>query len=190
MQIVEGAYYKRRDGEVVGPAEPNQHKTARYPWNIPLNGGFWGYTDNGESCLSDRNDDIIERVNPDGTPYKEKSMTSKTCVTAEDPIEMGAAGVVLGAAYQDGHEKLYGFDSGGKPMACYSGADVFSSPLVKPLLARLRTECKPLVKLPMTVEQFVKIARVYFGYMQEPIGNSHKSAMLDALAAEGFEVTG
>jgi hypothetical protein len=43
IQIQAGKFYRRRDGQVVGPAEPRGDKGSSYPWSIA---GLY-YTSNG-----------------------------------------------------------------------------------------------------------------------------------------------
>lgn len=56
MKIREGAYYTTRDGRTVGPATPNPD--SLYPWNIPIDGLFLAYRNDGTICLDDRDWDI------------------------------------------------------------------------------------------------------------------------------------
>lgn len=58
MQIREGAYYVTRNGYTVGPATPNPD-SSYYPWNVPLNGRYFGYNDDGTTCIAARDWDIV-----------------------------------------------------------------------------------------------------------------------------------
>ena len=66
VEMVEGAWYRRRDGKVVGPTA--RLNSERYPWQA--NG--LSYTDRGKFCEAEKDiADLVERVNQDGTPYVE-----------------------------------------------------------------------------------------------------------------------
>jgi hypothetical protein len=62
LQIAEGKYYERRDGEIVGPAEnTNEYHSQR--WQV----GVWFYPDNGRFIHDRREDhsyDLIREVPP------------------------------------------------------------------------------------------------------------------------------
>ena len=57
MQIREGKYYITREGRTVGPATPIND--SRYHWNIPINGMFLAYHDDGTFCIDNRAWDIV-----------------------------------------------------------------------------------------------------------------------------------
>ena len=60
MQIREGKYYTTRDGHTVGPATRNDD--GYFPWNIPRNGNFLAYNNDGTACLDDSEWDIVAEV--------------------------------------------------------------------------------------------------------------------------------
>jgi hypothetical protein len=95
IKIQAGKYYRRRDGEVIGPAKHRGDKGSSYQWNV--SGNY--YTDDGryQACGPDSPYDLIaevtvtdvlpfelkaggkyETVNPDGTvgPVVELARTS------------------------------------------------------------------------------------------------------------------
>lgn len=61
MKIEAGKYYKTRDGRKVGPAKDNSDgdPIATYPFDVPHDGNFYGYTADGKSCIECREDDIV-----------------------------------------------------------------------------------------------------------------------------------
>lgn len=65
MKIEEGKYYRRRRGDVVGPAMYTA-KYASHPWSL----GVSDYTDEGRFYADERKSeyDLIEECNADGTP--------------------------------------------------------------------------------------------------------------------------
>lgn len=68
VEMVEGAWYRRRDGEVTGPVQPIALDSP-FEWEI----GGTTYTDEGR-YWDDGDEspfDLVERVNPDGTPHVE-----------------------------------------------------------------------------------------------------------------------
>ena len=58
MQIELGKFYKTRDGRKVGPAKHIENR-GNYPWNVPDNAGFYGYSNDGVSCIDCDDDDLI-----------------------------------------------------------------------------------------------------------------------------------
>lgn len=58
MKIEEGKYYKTSEGRKIGPAEAVGDDDF-YPFNVPHDGRFYGYTADGKSCLDSHKDDIV-----------------------------------------------------------------------------------------------------------------------------------
>jgi hypothetical protein len=71
IKIEHGKYYKTRSGKVVGPARFNEYEDETYPWVIPhpsIKDGtlyFYGYTDDGKSCIGEVDDDIVFEWTPE-----------------------------------------------------------------------------------------------------------------------------
>lgn len=69
LKIEEGKYYKRRDGQVVGPA--GFSKSTNYPWKV----GELHYTSPGrfyDDCTDNKNDLIAEVPNPNQPDDREQ----------------------------------------------------------------------------------------------------------------------
>ena len=65
LEFVEGAYYRRRDGRVVGPLKPNQDAAGSYRWQIPsvVTGRYFHITTEGKVFpYGDMDQDLVEKV--------------------------------------------------------------------------------------------------------------------------------
>jgi hypothetical protein len=82
MQIQAGKYYRRRDGEVIGPAKHRGDKGSSYQWNV--SGNY--YTDDGryQACGPDSPYDLIAEIEVrDVLPFELK-VGEKYCTTKPD----------------------------------------------------------------------------------------------------------
>ena len=90
MQIEQGKFYKTRDGRKVGPAKPIENG-GEYPWNVPHGGKFYGYANDGVSCIDCDDDDLIAEWTDEPTGTL-KWLSDNHGLKAGDAVEYTAIG--------------------------------------------------------------------------------------------------
>lgn len=96
VQMREGAWYRRRDGKIVGPAVQDGDDMAEWPWRV----GGEDYTDTGNyyRAIDTRNEDLIEEVSAPGAAL---STTSAPMPGFPGDLRDWFAGIALTEAMKD-----------------------------------------------------------------------------------------
>lgn len=115
MKIETGKYYRTRDGRKVGHAKLYGDRSDNYPFNVPIEGKFYAYTEDGKSCLGIDEDDLIS----EWTDEPETGTLAELKVKPGDVVEFVSG-------------EVKGFDIGHR-YACEAGKDGFGREAVGPI---------------------------------------------------------